>query len=210
MQITPRDRRAMVILGVVLVVALAAYFLALKPKGGNAAASSPTPAATQTSPSSPFSPKPVSPTPRTTTPPPGAFPQTHDPFSPIVGPSASGGGGGPTGSPSSTTTTTTSPTGTPTGTPTSTPTTTVSPPASPPATPEGRTSTQVGGHTVTLVDVFTQGGQKKAQIRVDSDVFTVSVGQTFDTDFKLVGIQGTCATMTFDTQQFTLCENPQK
>ncbi len=206
MPMTERDRRALLILGLVVVVALAAYFLVLKPKGGNASESSPSPAASQAPPSSAFSPKPVSPTPRTTTPPPEAFPQTHNPFSPIVGPSASDGGGGPTGSPTSTTTTT----GSPTGTPTSTPTTTVSPPPSPPPTPEGGTSTQVGGHTVTLIDVFKQGGEKKAQVQVDADVFTVSVGQTFDTDFKLVGIQGTCATMTFDTQQFTLCENPQK
>src|SRR3954469_9873212 len=97
MALAERDRRALIVFGSIVVVALAAYFLLLKPKGGDGTVSSgatsgpfttgpiATPAPPAVAPSTP----PV--TPRT--PPPSGVPLGgKDPFSPIVNPS---GGGGP-------------------------------------------------------------------------------------------------------------------
>jgi hypothetical protein len=220
MALAERDRRALIIFGAVVVVALAAYFLFLK-KGGE------TPAAVQATsgPTSPFTPSPTTaPSPHKTatprTPPPSELPLAgKDPFSPLVNPSSGGGGGPSTTGPGGTTapgvttpSTTTSPSGTSsptsTGTPTQTPT--VSPPASPSSAPGGGTSAHVGGHTVTLLDIFHRDGVDKAQVQVDSTVYTVNEGQTFSDGFKLVAINGTCATFTKAGQEFVLCENPQK
>jgi len=212
---SPRDRRALIILGAILGVALVAFFL-LKPKSGDEATpspgvSSPTPAPT-TSPTS---------TPRKTASPPGGpLVGGHDPFSPLIN-EVPGGGGGPTGGTGGSTTTggggtspppPTSPTGsptTPTGSPTS-PTPHVSPPGSPGPTPSGGTGTQVGGHRVTLLDIFVQGGERKVQVSVDGKVFVVGAGENFDGNFKVVAINGSCATFLFGDQQFILCENPLK
>ena len=201
---TSRDRRALIIFGAVVVVAAAAYFLLLHKSSGPTAAL-PTP--TQTSPVSP-TPSPVpsvkaSPTPRNTTPPPVLVGE-RDPFSPLV--QVSGGGGGPTG--------VTGPTTPPPTSPTTPPSTTippsVSPPASPPPTPVGGTTIVVGGHTVTLIDIFHKNGVKYVQVSVDGTVYTVRQGQTFDGNFKLVDPSSGCATFLFGDQQFQLCENPQK
>jgi len=86
----------------------------------------------------------------------------------------------------------------------------VSPPPSPSRAPGGGTSAQVGGHTVTLLDIFKRDGVEKAQVQVDSTVYTVTEGQTFSDGFKLLSISGTCATFTHGGQEFVLCENPQK
>ncbi len=161
---TPRDRRALIILGVIVVVAAAAYFLVLKKSSGPTTAL-PTPTQTSTGVPTP-SPEPsvtVSPTPRTTTPPPGVIVGGRDPFSPLVG-VASSGGGGPTGPTGPITTPPTSPTTTPPTSPS------VSPPASPPPTPVGGTTTVIGGHTVTLIDIFHRNGVKYAQVSVGGQV----------------------------------------
>jgi hypothetical protein len=63
---------------------------------------------------------------------------------------------------------------------------------------------------VTLLDIFRRGGAQKAQVQVDSTVFTVDQGQTFSDGFKLLSIGGSCATFTHAGQEFVLCENPQK
>jgi hypothetical protein len=202
---SPRDRRALIILGAILGAALVAFFL-LKPKSGGEATpspgvSSPTPAPT----SSPTS------TPRKTASPPGGpLVGGHDPFSPLI--NASGGGGGPTTGGTTSPPPFTSPPVTGTGTPTSSTSTgpSVSPPGSPGPTPSGGTGTQMGGHRVTLIDIFTQGGTRKAQVSVDGKVFVVTAGDTFDGNFKLVAINGSCATFLFGDQQFILCENPLK
>jgi hypothetical protein len=86
----------------------------------------------------------------------------------------------------------------------------VSPPSSPSTAPGGGTSTHVGGHTVTLLDIFKRDGVEKAQVQVDSTAYTVEEGDTFSDGFELVSINGTCATFTRSGQQFVLCENPQK
>jgi hypothetical protein len=220
MALAERDRRALIIFGAVLVVALAAYFL-LGKKGEGAPAAAESPSVT-----SPFSPAPsTSPTgsPHVTprTPPPSGLPLAgKDPFSPLVNPSSSGGGGPSTTGPTGTSgpTGTTGPTGTsnptsptPTGTGTSSPTPTgPTPTVSPPASPSTAPGAHIGGHTVTLLDIFTRDGVAKAQVQVDSTVYTVSVGDTFSDGFKLLSITGSCATFTHAGQQFVLCENPQK
>jgi hypothetical protein len=86
----------------------------------------------------------------------------------------------------------------------------VEPPSSPSNAPGGGTSTHVGGHTVTLLDIFKRDGVDKAQVQVDAKVFTVEEGDTFSDGFELVSIGGTCATFTQSGRQFVLCENPQK
>src|SRR6266508_3215924 len=84
-----------------------------------------------------------------------------------------------------------------TGTPTPTPT-----------TPGGGQSTTMGGHTVVLLDIF-RGGTK-VQVEVDGTVFTVSVGERFAGNFRLVSISGSCARFVFGDEGFTLCTSPQK
>ena len=197
MPMTPRDRRALIILGVIVVVAAAAYFLLLKKSSGPQEAL-PEPTQTSTTAPTPVPSVSVSPTPRHTTPPPVVV-GGRDPFSPLVVPTT-GGGGGPTG-----------PTG-PTTPPTSVPPTSpsVSPPGSPPPTPVGGTTMVIGGHTVTLIDIFHKNGVKYAQVSVDGTVYTVKQGQTFAGNFKLVDPAGGCATFLFGDQQFQLCQNPQK
>ena len=209
MPMSPRDRRALLIFGVVAVVAVAAYFLLLKPGGSNSA----TPVAQESPTTQPSAPAPAPSvkskskksqkhSPRRSRRQ-GPLVGGHDPFSPLINASA-GGGTGPVSSGGGT-----SPaTGTGTGT-TSTPPT-VSPAGSPPATPSGGTGTRVGGHNVTLLDIFSRGGEQRAQIAVDGRVFVVAEGEDFDGNFRLVSVSGGCARILFGDQSFLLCENPQK
>jgi hypothetical protein len=218
MALSERDRRALIIFGAVIAVALLAYFLFLKPKGTETpTAVGPSVGATTPPPTvAPTTSAPV--TPRT--PPPSGFLVGKDPFSPLVNPS----GGGT--APSSTSTTfptgtgtnpfttspfTTPPTTFPT-TPFTTPPTTpsVSPPATSPSGNNGGTTTHVGGHTVTLIDIFTRNGVEMAQVQVDSTGYVVREGETFAVNYRLVSISGNCASFVNGSNQFVLCENPQK
>jgi hypothetical protein len=64
----------------------------------------------------------------------------------------------------------------------------------------------VGGHSVQLVSIFTStGGVRKAQIDVDGTVYTVAPGQSFDGNFELVSISGSCANLVYGDQTFQLC-----
>jgi hypothetical protein len=65
---------------------------------------------------------------------------------------------------------------------------------------------EVEGHRVKLVDVFTENGEKRAQVRVDGTVYTVSPGERFAENFEFVSASGQCATFLFGDDQFTLCE----
>ena len=65
---------------------------------------------------------------------------------------------------------------------------------------------EVEGHTVKLIDVFRQGGESQAQVQVDSTGYTVAQGEVFAENFQLVSTSGTCATMLYGDDQFTLCE----
>lgn len=64
----------------------------------------------------------------------------------------------------------------------------------------------VSGHRVKLVDVFTKNGKQKAQVQVDSTVYTVDEGETFAGNFKLLSVSGQCASLLYGDDQFTLCE----
>jgi hypothetical protein len=43
-------------------------------------------------------------------------------------------------------------------------------------------------------------------VQVDGTVYTVEPGATFDDNFKLVAIDGTCATFLFGDQSLELCD----
>jgi hypothetical protein len=64
----------------------------------------------------------------------------------------------------------------------------------------------IGQHRVRVVDVFTENGQNRAQIQVDGTVYTVDEGEEFAGNFQLVSASGTCATILFGDDEFTLCE----
>jgi hypothetical protein len=64
----------------------------------------------------------------------------------------------------------------------------------------------VQGHAVTLVDVFRQDGKNKAQVEVDAEGFNLSEGEVFAENFQLVSTSGSCATLLYGDDQFTLCE----
>jgi hypothetical protein len=64
----------------------------------------------------------------------------------------------------------------------------------------------VGGHRVSLVDVFRAEGGQRAQVQVDGTVYTVDEGDRFADNFQLLSINGECATMLYGDDQFTLCE----
>ncbi len=190
MALSPRDRRALIIFVAVAGVALLAflYLNVLRGGGGEEAA----PPAVSTGGPTPTPTVSPTPTPRETLPP-VVLAGSRDPFS--IPPALQTGAPPPSGSvgPPPTGTGTPPPTGTPSPTPT---------------TPGGGQSTTVGGHTVVLLDIF-QGGTK-AQVEVDGTVFTVSEGETFDGNFRLVSISGSCARFVFGDEGFTLCTSPQK
>jgi hypothetical protein len=71
-------------------------------------------------------------------------------------------------------------------------------------------SQNVGGKTVVLVDIFTENNVQKAQVEVDGTVYTVAPGDSFDDNYKLVSISGTCADFTHGSASFTLCETQNK
>ena len=64
----------------------------------------------------------------------------------------------------------------------------------------------VGGHRVSLVDVYRAEGGPRAQVQVDGTVYTVEEGARFAENFQLLSINGECATMLYGDDQFTLCE----
>jgi hypothetical protein len=137
------------------------------------------------------------PTPRETLPP-VVLAGSRDPFS--IPPSLQTGSPPPGGS--------VSPPPPGTGTEPPPPGGTGTPPTPTPTTPGGGQSTTMGGHTVVLLDIF-QGGTK-VQVEVDGTVFTVSVGERFAGNFRLVSISGSCARFVFGDEGFTLCTSPQK
>lgn len=175
MALSPRDRRAVMILGGVAGAAIVVLVLLSVLRGGGGEEAQPTPV-------EPGGPTPAptataTPTPRPTLPP-MVLAGSRDPFS--IPPALQTPGGGVSPPPGGT--------GTPTPTPTA---------------PGGGSSTTVGGHTVVLLDIFADG--TRAQVEVDGDVFTVSVGETFDDNFRLVSISGECARFVFGDEGFTLC-----
>jgi hypothetical protein len=57
---------------------------------------------------------------------------------------------------------------------------------------------------VRLIGVGGRGEQ--LDVQVDGKVYTVEPGATFGDNFKLVMIEGTCATFLFGDQSFELCD----
>jgi hypothetical protein len=200
MPLNDRDRRALKVGGIiaaVLVVALLA--LGQLGKGGTAAL------------------PPISIGPSTSIAPTGG---------PTVGPSVGPSGeptGGPSPSPifsgrdpfsvppqfqvSASSTDTGSPTSpTDTGSPTSSGSPTTSPTA-----PSNGASTVVGGHTVVLLDTFTNNGVQMAQVEVDGTVYNVAEGDSFSgVAFELRDVAGNCAMFLYGDESFTLCFTPSK
>ena len=187
MPMTARDRRVLIIGGIVIAVALVgALLINLTSGGGNEALPSfgpPRSPSTGPSPSSTNQPQP----------PPAAA--GRDPFSvppglaPAAPPGSSGspGGGGGGGGGGGTQTT------------------------PPPTLPGNGSSTQIGGHTVVLVSVYPRNGASYAQVEVDGTVYNPVVGAHFaGGQFLLRSTSGGCANFLFGDQSFSLCTNPQK
>ena len=82
----------------------------------------------------------------------------------------------------------------------------------PPTQPGNGSSTNVGGHEVVLLDVFTVNGVDAVQVEVDGTVYDVTEGETFgpNDQFELISASGNCAAFLFADDSFTLCVNPQK
>ena len=122
--------------------------------------------------------------------------ESKDPFRPLVVAATAGGTGTAAGT-DTTAGTTTSPTS---GT---SPTTGGTAPSGPGAAGGAAPS---GGQRVQLIDVFEEDGQQKAQVKVGSTVYTVTIDETFAGSYKLVSVSGNCATFLHGDDKFTLCE----
>ena len=214
MQITPRDKKILQIAGVAIPLLLLVYLFVLRPNGGEDVAllSGPTGITGSTGVPAESPSVTPSPTPRETLPP-VSLAGSRDPFSIPPGLESTGGSVSPT-------------TATVPGTTATIPTTTFSPPpttstfTTPPTTTTQTTTPPpggggdggdhpgnkilIGGHDVKLVSVAGTG--KKLDVSVDGKVDTVEPGATFDDNFKLVKIDGTCAKFLFGDQSFELCE----
>jgi hypothetical protein len=126
---------------------------------------------------------------------------TRDPFEPPVNvtPTTEPPVTTPTTSPTGSTTPTTSPTGstTPTTSPTGSTTPTTQTPSFTPGT----------GESVAVLDVFNDAsGVPQARVRVGSTVYTVGVGDTFATSYKVVSLNEPCGQFLFGDNPFSLCE----
>jgi hypothetical protein len=216
MQLTPRDKRMLQVLGVIAGLALL-YFVFTTVLGGDGGggevAAPPVDGGVSPTASPTISP---SPTPRETLPPVDLV-GARDPFS--IPPAlqvtvTTSGSVGPTGTttttPTSTSTFTTPPPTTPPPTtpPPTTPPPTTPPPTSPPPPPPPPETDhiKIGGHDLQLVSINDNG--RRLQVKVDGKVYTVEEGALFAETFKLVNIQGRCARFLFGDQSFTLCEKP--
>lgn len=80
-----------------------------------------------------------------------------------------------------------------------------SPSPTPSATPSAPSSAVVGGHTITLLDVISDNGTPKAVVMVDSTVYTVKTGDGFATDYLVTAIADPCAGFAYADTLFTLC-----
>jgi len=183
MALSERDRRTLMIGGGVLAVILVGFLLFTVFTGGEEEALPPTPGITSPTAS-------LGPTPSAE---PTAVFAGRDPFSPP---------GALAGSPTSPGTSPTSPGASPT-----------SPGASPtPTAPGGDSSDVVGGRTVVLLDIFTQGGERMAQVEINGNVHNVSQGERFGpgNDYLLQSISGDCARFLFGDEPFTLCVSEEK
>jgi hypothetical protein len=70
----------------------------------------------------------------------------------------------------------------------------------------GGGSQNVGGRRVRLIDTFRAQGEARARVQVDGTVYTVGEGDRFADNFEVVSISGSCASLLFGDDQFSLCE----
>lgn len=67
------------------------------------------------------------------------------------------------------------------------------------------------GPSLTVVDVVAApDGTMQATVKVGSDQYTVSPGQTFATSYKVVSLSGTCGQFLYGDSAFQLCEGQSK
>jgi len=81
----------------------------------------------------------------------------------------------------------------------------------PTPTPTGSSTGVNGGGTtnpavtVTLLDVRTIDGERKATVQVEDKEYTVGVGETFASNFRVVSLSSKCGTFVFGDVRFSLC-----
>jgi hypothetical protein len=84
-------------------------------------------------------------------------------------------------------------------------------PTGPTNPPTNGSTTVIGGHTVVLIDTFTNNGVSHATVEVDGIVYNPAEGATFaGGNFELRDVAGNCATFLFGDESFTLCFTPSK
>jgi hypothetical protein len=77
--------------------------------------------------------------------------------------------------------------------------------------PTGSVAGPTGGNqtgsspTVTLLDIFSQGGKLHATVDVNGTQYTVMEGQTFARNFRVISLSKSCGTFVFGDERFTLC-----
>jgi hypothetical protein len=201
MPLSERDRRTLMIGGIVAGVLIVGVLLMNLLGGGGGSGEAALPS---------FSVHPSSPAPTATASPTGAGGSPvavftgRDPFSIPPGFSAAPSGGTPPPTSGGTTPPPTSGGTTPPPTP---------PPTTPPPSQPGNGSSGThGGHTVVLIDVYQHDGATHAQIEIDGVVYKPAVGTNFGPGnrFKLVSASGNCASLLYGDESFTLCITPQK
>lgn len=197
MPLTPRDRRTLMIGGVILGVMLLGFLVMNVLSGGDGEEAIPSLPPITVSPGGGGEGPSVSPT--TGVSPIPVF-TGRDPFSipPALSP---------------TTTSPTSPTNGTSPPPTSPPPTSPPPTSPPPPGGNGDASSEiVGGKTVTLLAVFSSGGEPLVQVEVNEQVFNdIGIGDTFDRGrYELRSVSGDCATFLFGDESFTLCVSDRK
>jgi hypothetical protein len=190
MAMTQRDRRALIILGLVVVVGAAVFLLAGNHGGGGGTTATVAEAPASSSGSLGTPVVAPSPSPSST--------KKHgeklvfsgrDPFDATQG-------GGTIATVGTETSTTVEPSVSPAGTPS--------------PGPSGGSSQTFGDQTVVLVSIFVDNGVDKAQVEVDGTVYTVEPGDSFAGSYQLVSISGSCADFLYGDQAFTLCETANK
>ena len=181
-KIGSRERAMLILLGIVALLAVA-FVLLVNTGGDDDLSDIPAPGPRPTATATPDEPAPTTP-PITD----DQF-EGRDPFQPLVvaGPDDGGGNGdGGTGNGDGGT-------GNGDGTPGPTPTSTARP------------SDGGDSRRVTLLDIFTAGGERRATVQVDGEEFTVVEGETFADNFRLLELTQDCGTFVFGDERFTLC-----
>lgn len=70
----------------------------------------------------------------------------------------------------------------------------------------GDGSQSVGGRRVRLIGTFRADGELQARVQVDGTVYTVGEGDRFADNFEVLSISGSCASLLYGDDQFSLCE----